>query len=96
MRDEGYAAHTKQLAGLKAEQETIRVRSPVTHIQREKTNSAPMAQVLFRGQYDKPREKVIAATPAVLHGFPAGAPTNRLGLARWINSPENPVTARSQ
>jgi hypothetical protein len=33
--------------------------------------------------------------PASLHRFPAGAPANRLGLAHWIVSPENPLTART-
>ena len=54
----------------------------------------PMAYVLFRGQYDKQKDKVTANTPGVLHQFPKDAPTNRLGLAQWINSPENPLTAR--
>jgi hypothetical protein len=53
-----------------------------------------MAYVLFRGQYDKQKDKVTANTPAVLHSFPKDGPTNRLGLAQWINSPENPLTAR--
>jgi len=66
----------------------------VTHIQQEKKDSMPMANILFRGQYDKPKDKVIAGTPAILHAMPADAPTNRLGLAQWIISPENPLTAR--
>ena len=32
--------------------------------------------------------------PACLPPLPAGAPRNRLGLARWLASPENPLTAR--
>ncbi len=32
--------------------------------------------------------------PASLPGLPAAAPRNRLGLARWLASPENPLTAR--
>jgi hypothetical protein len=53
-----------------------------------------MAQILFRGQYDKPKDKVGVATPAVLHAPPADAPKNRLGLAQWLVSPDNPLTAR--
>jgi hypothetical protein len=50
--------------------------------------------VLLRGAYDKPGEKVSRAVPAALHSLPAGAPANRLGLAQWLTSKENPLTAR--
>jgi hypothetical protein len=52
--------------------------------------------VLQRGQYDKPDKKqpVKADVPAVLPRLPADAPHNRLGLAQWLVSPENPLTAR--
>jgi mono/diheme cytochrome c family protein len=86
-------AHAK-LSGLEHEQHTIRGRSPVTLVQVEKTNSMPMAQVLFRGEYDKPKDKVTGAVPGFLHRMQEGAPTNRLGLAQWLVSPENPLTVR--
>jgi hypothetical protein len=50
--------------------------------------------VLIRGQYDKPGDVVTAALPASLPPMPPGAPNNRLGLAEWIASPDNPLTAR--
>lgn len=50
--------------------------------------------ILGRGQYDQPGEKVKRGTPRVLPSFPEEFPRNRLGLARWIVSPENPLTAR--
>jgi hypothetical protein len=93
-RDEKYVQLAKAHGALKSEQDAIRERNPVTHIQREKKDSMPVAAILFRGQYDKPKDKVTAATPGVLHAMPADAPTNRLGLARWINSADNPLTAR--
>jgi hypothetical protein len=49
---------------------------------------------LKRGAYDHPGEQVSAGTPAVLPPLPAGAPRNRLGLARWLVSPEHPLLAR--
>jgi hypothetical protein len=59
----------------------------------EKTD-APFAYVLERGQYDQPRERVTPDVPRVLPRIPAGRPANRLGLAYWLVSPENPLTAR--
>jgi hypothetical protein len=54
--------------------------------------------VLDRGSYDKPlknrpRERT---TPAAFPPMPKDAPKNRLGLAQWSVSPENPLTARVQ
>jgi hypothetical protein len=50
--------------------------------------------ILIRGAYDKPGEKVTYGTPATLNPLPAGAPPNRLALAKWLVDPANPLTAR--
>ena len=47
-----------------------------------------------RGEYLQPKEQVQPAIIAVLGALPPDAPRNRLGLARWIVSSENPLTAR--
>ena len=52
------------------------------------------AHVLKRGAYDAPGDKVTADTPKVLPPFPKDAPRNRLGLAKWLTDPENPLLAR--
>jgi hypothetical protein len=49
---------------------------------------------LIRGAYDRPGEKVARAVPAALNSFPQNAPLNRLGLAKWLVDPANPLTAR--
>ena len=50
------------------------------------------SHVLLRGQYDRPGDKVNAALPAeIASKLQAG---NRLDLAKWLVSPENPLTAR--
>jgi Protein of unknown function (DUF1553)/Protein of unknown function (DUF1549)/Planctomycete cytochrome C len=53
-------------------------------------------KILERGAYLSPKEKVSFATPAFLPPLPKGAPANRLGLAQWLVSPEQPLTARVQ
>src|SRR5581483_2171637 len=52
--------------------------------------------VLKRGRYEMPdrSQKVEPGVPACLSPWPAGAPRNRLGLARWLVAPDNPLTAR--
>jgi hypothetical protein len=51
--------------------------------------------VLIRGAYNKPGEKVTRAVPAIFGGkLPAGAPVNRLGLAKWLVDPSHPLSAR--
>ena len=50
--------------------------------------------VLLRGVYDKQGEKVSARVPAALPEFTQELPSNRLGLARWLVSPQHPLTAR--
>ncbi|MBC7819269.1 MAG: DUF1553 domain-containing protein, partial [Planctomycetaceae bacterium] len=49
--------------------------------------------ILVRGAYDKFADKVSHGLPAVLPQ-PAEPATNRLALARWLMSPEHPLTAR--
>jgi hypothetical protein len=89
-----YQEKTGRVAALEKEREAIRQKYPVTHIQIEKTDSMPMANILFRGQYDQKKDQVVAAVFGALNPMPAGAPTNRLGLAQWLISPENPLVSR--
>ncbi len=49
--------------------------------------------ILKQGQFDQPGEKVEPRTPDVLPAF-EGYSTNRLGLAQWLTSSQNPLFAR--
>ncbi len=53
-------------------------------------------KILNRGEYLSPTEKVSFATPAFLPPLPEGASADRLGFAKWLVAPENPLTARVQ
>lgn len=93
-RHDAYRKASAELVAVEAEREAIRFRGAVTHVMQEKPDGMPLAQVLYRGQYDQPRDEVAPGTPAALHDWPQDAPRNRLGLARWLVDPANPLTAR--
>ena len=73
--------------------DAIKARGAETLVMQEKP-TAPVAFVLYRGEYDKRREQVTANTPAVLPPLSPDAPHNRLGFAEWLFTPEHPLTAR--
>jgi len=50
--------------------------------------------VLKRGAYDAPGEAVEPGVPEAILPFAADLPRDRLGLARWMTDPKNPLTAR--
>ena len=47
-----------------------------------------------RGEWLSPEKQVEGGVPSFLPDLPAGAPRNRLTLARWLVSRDNPLTAR--
>ncbi len=47
-----------------------------------------------RGEFLSPKETVQPGVPAFLPQLPSKAPQNRLTFARWLISPDNPLTAR--
>lgn len=60
---------------------------------------ARRTHVLVRGAWDQPGEEVepgtpVAITPPAFGGGDRGGPANRLTLAAWLTSRDNPLTAR--
>ena len=91
--DKDARAQSDAYEKLAAEKLSLARRGGQTHVQVEKS-TAPFAYVLNRGMYDQPREKVTPDTPGVLPPMAADLPRNRLGLAKWLIAPENPLLAR--
>jgi hypothetical protein len=52
------------------------------------------ATIQYRGNFLDRGAQVTEGVPAALHPLPKDAPRNRLTLARWLVSPDNPLTAR--
>jgi hypothetical protein len=51
--------------------------------------------VFERGNWLVKGKQVTPGTPHSLNAFPAGASSNRLGLAQWMTSKENPLVSRA-
>jgi hypothetical protein len=87
------ATFKDRLKKLRQEKTKLESSFPTTMVMQEMPRSRDTF-LLIRGQYDKKGEKVTAGVPGSLPPLPKGAPGNRLGLARWLVSPDNPLTAR--
>jgi hypothetical protein len=86
---------------LAAEQEAIKkLRNempayPTTLVMAERPANEPRPTFLHkRGEFLQPLEPVSPGIPGVLPQLAAEAPRNRLTFARWLVSPENPLTGR--
>ncbi|HEV2424278.1 MAG TPA: DUF1553 domain-containing protein [Terriglobia bacterium] len=82
-----------QLKSLREQKEKLKKAIPTTMVMAEMKKPRDTF-ILGRGQYDNPGDKVTPGVPSFLPPLPAGAPLNRLTLARWIVDPANPLTAR--
>lgn len=90
-----YRDGVAKITALDRELEQLRAEVPRTMVMKER----PMPRetfVLMRGLYDKPdpQQRVERAVPAALGTWPEGVPRDRVGLARWLTSPQNPLVAR--
>jgi hypothetical protein len=90
------AEYLARLAALKlARKERSSLVDPVAEIMVMKELPSPRPTfVLRRGAYNAPTDPVSRNTPAVLLPLAPEWPRNRLGLARWVTDPKQPLTAR--
>ncbi len=88
-----YREAADALRKARREQNSLVTSIPDIMVMQEMERPKP-AHILKRGAYDAPGEEVGMETPAALGRLPAEAPRNRLGLARWLLDPANPLFAR--
>lgn len=74
----------QEIAGLKP-------RTTLVMIDMEKPRET---HIMIRGDYLSMGKKVATGTPDILHRLNPNLPSNRLGLAKWLVDPENPLVAR--
>jgi hypothetical protein len=82
-----------QIDQLTAQLDKLSEGGDLTLVSWEKPSLA-YADVLTRGVYSARTERVEAQTPHFLPPLPRNEPRNRLALAKWTVSPDNPLTAR--
>ncbi|VTU02316.1 signal peptide protein : Protein containing DUF1549 OS=Rhodopirellula maiorica SM1 GN=RMSM_05536 PE=4 SV=1: PSCyt1: PSCyt2: PSD1 [Gemmataceae bacterium] len=87
-----------ELKDARAEIEALRKQLPApatTLVMRERPADNPRPTFRHhRGEFLQPKEAVAAGVPAWLPPLPKGATADRLAFAKWLVSPENPLTAR--
>jgi hypothetical protein len=84
-----------RIRGLESERATLLANQQTCMIMRDRPGYRP-THPLRRGQYDQPdtSRELWPAVPDVLPPLAQEQPANRLGLARWMVDPRNPLVAR--
>ena len=88
----------QKLQALQRERDKLLKAIPAAMVMKERPELRP-AHVLIRGAYDNPGELVERDTPGFLPPLTVGeaaeaGPRSRMDLARWLFSPDHPLTAR--
>lgn len=93
LTDEELAGQRKQLASLQSERRKIKSTStPV--LQERPIHLARPTYVFERGLFLTKAQQVTPDTPDLFPPLPDDRPADRLALAEWLVSPQNPLTAR--
>ena len=92
---EGYRLRAARAAEAEEALRQHEASAPRTMVMRERMQATPTF-VMRRGLYDQPdRDRPVSRdVPRAIGRLPDDAPRDRLGLARWLVSEGNPLTAR--
>jgi hypothetical protein len=86
-------ATADQLAAARKQYDAVKgVPTPIMRELSEKQRR--VTKIHIRGNFLDQGTEVKPGVPALLHSLPKDQPANRLTLANWLVSPENPLTAR--
>ena len=88
-----YRREQQTLRALRSQLHDAMAAAPEIMVMRE-MDTARTAHVLMRGQYDARGAAVEPGVPEAILPWRQDLPRNRYGLAQWLFSPDNPLTAR--
>ncbi len=91
--DEQFRTLGNRKRALESEISSMQARGTYALVMQERAEK-PTAFILHRGEYSQRLDQVTADTPDILPPFPQDFPRNRLGFAKWLFLPEQPLTAR--
>jgi len=96
-QNQGWLAKKHDLEGVQIALAALNQGKMTTMVMEDMANPRE-TYLLKRGDYTSPdkSERLYADVPAALGPMAPDLPKNRLGLARWLCSPEHPLTARVQ
>jgi len=86
-------ARWDELTALRQEKSAMERKLPSVMVMADREQPRE-THVLLRGNYNTKGQRVEAGVPSVLPPLPEGASNDRVGLAHWIASESNPLTAR--
>lgn len=90
-----YAQMRLRLSMLESKLADVERSVPSALVLAERSTKGPLRSYIhIRGEFLNRGEEVGADTPSFLPPMPKAFPKNRLGLARWLFSKDNPLTAR--
>lgn len=91
--DRAWRQAAEELRDLRRELHSVTDTLREVMVMRERLNRRT-SYVRERGMYEQLGEEVEPGVPSNILEFPEEFPRNRLGLAKWILHPDNPLTAR--
>ncbi len=83
-----------RLAGLRSQLAAMKPETTVPVLRQRKSGDRRRTQIQLRGNYLALGDEVSEGVPVAFHPLPDGASRDRLALARWLVSADNPLTAR--
>jgi hypothetical protein len=95
VREHAVEASAERVKLLAARKELAELKPNSVLVMRElPSDKKRTTNVQIRGNYQNLGDEVQPRTPSIFPPLPEGQPADRLAMARWLVSPENPLTAR--
>ena len=88
---QGHKGLSKKKEAAQKELDAVKPHSTLVMMEMEKPRKT---HLLVRGEFLNKGEEQQCGTPSILHPWEDSLPKNRLGLAKWLMSKENPLVAR--